>query len=145
MNARKVLKPPLRTAGPMSRNVFIALSSPDPKDEWIVSSLQVDVLIKTRHLPLTRVSHEVVSHVCRVVDTQPHGYDEVDAGHRVYGQPPEVDEAAHIDEGEDHAEQHHHAHRDVLDENDGGEEDAEEGDAHVAPELPLYHLNNLVL
>ena len=29
--ARKVLKPPLRTAGPMSLRVFTALSSPEPR------------------------------------------------------------------------------------------------------------------
>ena len=31
MKARKVLKPPLRTAGPMSRRVLTALSSPEPE------------------------------------------------------------------------------------------------------------------
>lgn len=30
MKARNVLKPPLRTAGPMSRSVLTALSSPEP-------------------------------------------------------------------------------------------------------------------
>ena len=31
MKARKVLKPPLRTAGPMSLSVLTALSSPEPR------------------------------------------------------------------------------------------------------------------
>ena len=31
MKARKVLKPPLRTAGPMSRRVLTALSPPEPE------------------------------------------------------------------------------------------------------------------
>ncbi len=41
-----------------------------------------------------------------VVDTEAHGDDEVDAGHRVYGQAPEVHETPHLRQGHDDHQQH---------------------------------------
>jgi hypothetical protein len=37
-----------------------------------------------------------------VVDAQPHGYDEVDAGDGVHGEAPEVHESADVSQGQDH-------------------------------------------
>ncbi len=44
--------------------------------------------------------------MCAVVDTEAHGDDEVDAGHRVYGQAPEVHETPHLGQGHDDHQQH---------------------------------------
>ena len=57
-------------------------------------------------VPAPDPGHEGVGNVGRVVDAEADGNDEVGAGHRVDRQAPEVDEAAHVDQGEDDAEQH---------------------------------------
>ena len=45
-----------------------------------------------------------MSHVSRVVDTESDGDDQIVARHRVDRQPPEVHEPAHVDQGEEDAE-----------------------------------------
>ena len=45
----------------------------------------------------TFVTNEIVSHMGRIVNTEAHGDDQVDAGHHVYGQAPEVNKASNID------------------------------------------------
>ena len=51
-----------------------------------------------------------------------------------------MDEAANIDESEEDACQDDDAGREVLDENESCDEDTEKREAHVPPELQLYHL-----
>ena len=46
-------------------------------------------------------------------------------------------------QGEDNTDKDHDTGRDVLDQDNCGDEDTEEGDAHVPPELSLYHLVSL--
>ena len=84
--------------------------------------------------------HKVVSNVSAVVDTEPDCNDQVYAADGVDGEAPEVDEAANIDESEEDADQDDDAGGDVLDENERCDEDTEEREAHVPPELQLYHL-----
>ena len=43
------------------------------------------------------MTNEVVSHMGGIVDTEAHGDDQVDAGHHVYSQAPEVDKSSNID------------------------------------------------
>ena len=44
----------------------------------------------------TFVTNKVVSHMGGIVDTEAHGDDQVDAGHHVYSQAPEVDKSSDI-------------------------------------------------
>jgi hypothetical protein len=50
-------------------------------------------------------SHSPVSNMSAVVDAKPHGDDQVDAGHRVDGQAPEVHEPADVCQRKDNHEQ----------------------------------------
>ena len=75
-----------------------------------------------------------------VVHAETDGDDDVGAGDRVDGQAPEVDEAADIDEREEDTEEDNDTGREVLDENQRCDEDTEEREAHVPPELQLDHL-----
>ena len=45
----------------------------------------------------TFVTNEIVSHMGCIVNTEAHGDDQVDAGHHVYGQAPEVNKSSNID------------------------------------------------
>ena len=69
--------------------------------------------------------HDVgVADVDAVVDTQPHRDDDVDAGHDVDVDTPEVEEAHNVHQGDaDHGE-HEAADLDVGQEHEGDEEDA---------------------
>ena len=76
-----------------------------------------------------------VRNVGRVVDAKADGDDEVDAGHRVDCQTPEVHKATDVDERDnDHYEDQNGADE-VTDKNDGGYEDAGDGEADVAIQL----------
>ena len=46
---------------------------------------------------VTFVTNEIVSHMGCIVNTEAHGDDQVDAGHHVYGQAPEVNKSSNID------------------------------------------------
>ena len=59
-----------------------------------------------------------------VVDTEPHGEHDVDAGDDVDGDPPEVEEADDVGETESDHEDDHKADLDVTEEEEGDENHA---------------------
>ena len=81
------------------------------------------------------VGQEGVGDVGGVVHTQPDGDDDVGAGHRVYGQAPEVDEAPHIDQGQHHAAQHQQRGGQVEQQHPGGGEHTHRGQQDVTVKL----------
>ena len=84
--------------------------------------------------------HKVVGDVGAVVNTEPDCDDQVDAADCVDGQTPEVDEATDIDESEEDADEDNDTGGEVLDQDESCEEDAEQREAHIPPELQLNHL-----
>ena len=93
--------------------------------------------------PCPSAGHKSMGHVSGVVDTEADGDDDVGAGHSVDGETPEVDEAANVDEGEDHAAEDKQAGPDVEEQHPGGEEDAEDGEKDVPVQLLGDHLVGL--
>ena len=72
--------------------------------------------------------------VRRVVHRQPYGYRQQYGGRGVYGQTPEVHEPAHVDQGEEDVQDDDEAGVEVGQEEEGGREDAAEGQGKVAEE-----------
>ena len=91
-------------------------------------------------IPWALVGQEGVCDVDGVVDTQPDGYNDVGAGHRVNGQAPEVDEAPDIDQGQHHAAQHQQRGGQVEQQQPGRGEHADSGQQNVAVQLLRDHL-----
>ena len=58
---------------------------------------QIMMLMPDQHFDVTFVTNEIVSHMSCIVNTEAHGDDQVDAGHHVYGQAPEVNKSSNID------------------------------------------------
>ncbi len=76
-----------------------------------------------------------VSNVGTVVNAEAYGDDDVDAGHCVDGETPEVHETSDVDEWKKHHEQHHEWTDEVADENEGCDEDAQYGQAEISIQL----------
>jgi len=76
-----------------------------------------------------------MGHVGRVVDAQPDGDDDVGAADSVNCQTPKVDKATNIDKGEHDTAKDEKAGPQVEEEDPGGDEDTEDGEADVPVQL----------
>ena len=81
---------------------------------------------------------EGVGNVCRVVDAEADDEDDADAHDGVDGQAPEVDEANHVDEGQDDAGEHENAELDRGQHEHGDDEHGGDGEAQVPPKLAAH-------
>ena len=72
-------------------------------------------------------------------------YDEKGARDSVYGETPEMHEPSNIDQGEDDTDEDEEAHPEVIEEDEGGEEDTADGQQEVSVEFPGNNLGSSML
>ena len=78
-----------------------------------------------------------------IVDAKSNRQDNVDAGDDVDGDPPEVEEADEVDEGEEDGGEDKETEAETAKEEQGDDEHGKEGKTKVPPELPAYDLVGL--
>ena len=91
-----MVAPPFKTAGPIVSTAITALSLFDPCAVCSVLGIAIVYLVDQIYLG----NKEGVADVDAVVDAEPDGEDDVDARDDVDGDPPEVEEADDVGEGE---------------------------------------------
>ena len=84
-----------------------------------------------------------MSNMAGIVDAKSNRQDNVDAGDDVNGDPPEVEEADEVDEGEEDSGKDKETEAETAKEEQGDDEHGKEGKTKVPPELPAYDLVGL--